>query len=145
MACNTLSTNSHHWPFIEQAKKNGAKLVVIDPVKTRTARLADWHIPIRPGTDCALALAMIHIIIKEGLVDRDYIGAHTVGFAELAERAEQYTPEFASEETGIPVEDIYQLTREYASSPPAVIRIGVAVERHAGGGRTVRSIACLPP
>lgn len=144
MACNTLSTNSHHWPFIEQAKKNGAKLVVIDPVKTRTARLADWHIPIRPGTDCALALAMIHIIIKEGLVDRDYIGAHTVGFAELAERAEQYTPEFASEETGIPVEDIYQLTREYASSPPAVIRIGVAVERHAGGGQTVRSIACLP-
>ncbi|MQB19164.1 molybdopterin oxidoreductase family protein [Agrobacterium tumefaciens] len=143
-ACNTLSTNSHHWPFIEQAKKNGAKLVVIDPVRTRTARLADWHIPIRPGTDGALAMAMMHIIIKEGLIDRDYIDAHTVGFAELAERVEQYTPEFASAETGIPLEDIYQLTREYASTPPAVIRIGVAVERHAGGGQTVRSIACLP-
>ena len=86
-ACNTLGTNSHHWPFIEQAKKAGAKLVVIDPVRTRTARLADWHIPIRPGTDAALALAMIHVIIKENLVDRDYIDKHTVGYDELAERA----------------------------------------------------------
>ena len=143
-ACNTLSTNSHHWPFIEQAKKNGAKLVVIDPVRTRTARLADWHIPIRPGTDGALALAMAHILIKEGRLDRDYIAQHTVGFDELAERVAQYTPEFAAEETGIPVEDILQLTREYASTPPAVIRIGVAVERHAGGGQTVRAISCLP-
>lgn len=143
-ACNTLSTNSHHWPFIEQAKRNGAKLVVIDPVRTRTARLADWHIPIRPGTDGALALAMMHIIIKEGLTDRDYIDKHTIGFDELAERCEAYTPEFASAETGIPVEDILTLTREYARTPPAVVRIGVAVERHAGGGQTVRAIACLP-
>ena len=143
-ACNTLSTNSHHWPFIEQARKNGAKLVVIDPVRTRTARLADWHIPIRPGTDAALGLAMIHILIKEGLVDRDYIDQHTVGFDELAERVDAYTPEFASAETGVPVDDILKLAREYASTPPAVIRIGVAVERHAGGGQTVRSISCLP-
>ena len=143
-ACNTLSTNSHHWPFIEQAKKNGAKLVVIDPVRTRTARLADCHIPIRPGTDAALALAMMHIIIAEGLVDRAYVDAHTIGYDELAERVKDYTPEFAAAETGIPVEDIYKLTREYASTPPAVIRIGVAVERHAGGGQTVRAIACLP-
>jgi anaerobic selenocysteine-containing dehydrogenase len=143
-ACNTLGTNSHHWPFIEQAKKAGAKLVVIDPVRTRTARLADWHIPIRPGTDAALALAMIHVIIKENLVDRDYIDKHTVGYDELAERASTYTPEFAAQETGIPVEDIIKLAREYATTPPAVVRIGVAVERHAGGGQTVRAIACLP-
>ncbi|GJE27622.1 molybdopterin-containing oxidoreductase family protein [Methylobacterium organophilum] len=143
-ACNTLSTNSHHWPFIEQAKRNGAKLVVIDPVRTRTAKLADWHIPIRPGTDGALALAMMHIIIKEGLIDRDYIDRHTIGFDELAERVEQYAPDFASAETGIPVEDILKLAREYATTPPAVVRIGVAVERHAGGGQTVRAIACLP-
>ncbi|QUP54737.1 molybdopterin-dependent oxidoreductase [Ralstonia syzygii] len=143
-ACNTLSTNSHHWPFIEQAKKNGAKLVVIDPVRTRTARLADWHIPIRPGTDGALALAMMHIIIKEGLIDRDYIDQHTLGFDELAERVQEYTPEFAAAETGIPVEDILKLAREYATTAPAVVRIGVAVERHAGGGQTVRAIACLP-
>jgi anaerobic selenocysteine-containing dehydrogenase len=143
-ACNTLGTNSHHWPFIEQAKKAGAKLVVIDPVRTRTARLADWHIPIRPGTDAALALAMIHVIIKENLVDRDYIDNHTVGYDELAERASTYTPEFAAQETGIPAEDIVKLAREYATTPPAVVRIGVAVERHAGGGQTVRAIACLP-
>lgn len=143
-ACNTLSTNSHHWPFIEQAKKNGAKLVVIDPVRTRTARLADWHIPIRPGTDCALALAMIHIVIKENLIDREYIDKHTLGFDELAQRAAEYTPEFAAAETGVPVEDILKLAREYATTPPAVVRIGVAVERHAGGGQTVRAIACLP-
>jgi anaerobic selenocysteine-containing dehydrogenase len=143
-ACNTLGTNSHHWPFIEQAKKAGAKLVVIDPVRTRTARLADWHIPIRPGTDAALALAMIHVIIKENLVDRDYIDKYTVGYDELAERASTYTPEFAAQETGIPVEDIVKLAREYATTPPAVVRIGVAVERHAGGGQTVRAIACLP-
>ena len=143
-ACNTLGTNSHHWPFIEQARKAGAKLVVIDPVRTRTARLADWHIPIRPGTDAALALAMIHVIIKENLVDRDYIDKHTVGYDELAERASAYTPEFAAGETGIPVEDIVKLAREYATTPPAVVRIGVAVERHAGGGQTVRAIACLP-
>jgi len=143
-ACNTLGTNSHHWPFIEQAKKAGAKLVVIDPVRTRTARLADWHIPIRPGTDAALALAMIHVIIKENLVDRDYIDKHTIGYDELAERASTYTPEFAAQETGIPVEDIVKLAREYATTPPAVVRIGVAVERHAGGGQTVRAIACLP-
>jgi anaerobic selenocysteine-containing dehydrogenase len=143
-ACNTLGTNSHHWPFIEQARKAGAKLVVIDPVRTRTARLADWHIPIRPGTDAALALAMMHLIIKENLVDRDYIDKYTVGYDELAERVSTYTPEFASQETGIPVEDIVKLAREYATTPPSVVRIGVAVERHAGGGQTVRAIACLP-
>ena len=143
-ACNTLSTNSHHWPFIEQAKRNGAKLIVIDPVRTRTARLADWHIPIRPGTDAALALAMIHVIIKEGLIDRDYVDRHTIGFDALAERVEAYTPEFAAAETGIPVEDIVKLARDYATTAPSVIRIGVAVERHAGGGQTVRAIACLP-
>jgi anaerobic selenocysteine-containing dehydrogenase len=143
-ACNTLGTNSHHWPFIEQAKKAGAKLVVIDPVRTRTARLADWHIPIRPGTDAALALAMMHVIIKENLVDREYIDKYTVGYDELAERVSTYTPEFAAQETGIPVADIVKLAREYATTPPAVLRIGVAVERHAGGGQTVRAIACLP-
>ena len=113
-------------------------------MRTRTAKLADWHIAIRPGTDCALALAMMHILIKEGLIDRDYVAKYTVGYDELAERVEQYTPEFASKETGVSVADLYQLTREYAMSAPAVIRIGVAVERHAGGGQTVRSIACLP-
>ena len=79
-ACNTISTNLHHWPFIAEAKNNGAKLVVIDPVKTRTAREADWHIPIRPGTDAALAMGMMNVIISEDLVDHDYVKNYTEAF-----------------------------------------------------------------
>ncbi len=143
-ASNTISTNLHLWPVIAEAQKRGAKVVCIDPTRHQTARRADWHIPIRPGTDGALALAMMHVIISEGLHDEAYVRDHTVGFDELAERVAQYTPEWASDETGIPVEDIRTLAREYATTDPSMIRIGVAIERHAGGGQTVRSIACLP-
>jgi anaerobic selenocysteine-containing dehydrogenase len=143
-ACNMVSTNLHLWPFVLEAQRRGAKVVVIDPVRHRTARLADWHLPIRPGTDGALALAMMHVIIGEGLTDEAYVRDHTVGFDELAERVAQYPPEWAAEQTGIPAEDIRTLAREYATSSPAMIRIGVAIERQAGGGQTVRSIACLP-
>lgn len=143
-ACNTISTNLHHWPFIAEARQNGAKLVVIDPVRTRTAREADWHIPIRPGTDAALALGMMHVIINEDLVDHDYVAQYTVGFDELKQRAGSYTPELVSSITGIPADNIRTLAREYATTQPSVIRIGVAIERHAGGGQTVRATACLP-
>ena len=82
----------HHWPFIAEAKSNGAKLVVIDLVKTRTAREADWHIPIRPGTDAALAMAMMNVIIGEDLVDHDYVKNYTTGFDELRDRVQTYSP-----------------------------------------------------
>ncbi len=143
-ACNTISTNLHHWPFIAEAKRNGAKLVVIDPIKTRTAREADWHIPIRPGTDAALALGLMHVIIAEDLVDRDYVAQYTTGFDVLKARAADYPPEKVAAITGIKAEDIRQLARDYATTQPSVIRIGVAIERHAGGGQTVRAAACLP-
>lgn len=143
-ACNMVSTNLHLWPFVTEAQRRGAKVVVIDPVKHRTAQRADWYIPIRPGTDGALALALMHVIITEGLVDDAYVRDHTVGYPELAERVQQYTPEWAAMETGIPAADIRTLAREYATTQPSMIRIGVAIERHAGGGQTVRSIACLP-
>ncbi len=143
-ACNTISTNLHHWPFLAEAQKRGAKIVVVDPVKTRTARQADWHIPIKPGTDGALALAMINVIITEGLVDKDYVEKYTVGYEELVGRARDYTPEKVAAITGIPAEDIRKLAREYATTRPSVIRIGVAVERHSGGGQTVRALTCLP-
>ena len=113
-------------------------------MRHRTAARADWYIPIRPGTDGALALAMMNVIIGEGLTDEAYVRDHTVGYEELSERVTQYTPEWASEQTGIPAEDIRTLAREYATSQPSMIRIGVAIERQAGGGQTVRSIACLP-
>ena len=143
-ACNIISTNLHLWPFVAEAQRRGAKVVVIDPVRHRTAVHADWYIPIRPGTDGALALAMMYVIIGEGLTDEAYVRDYAVGYDELAERVKQYTPEWASEQTGIPADDIRTLAREYATSQPSMIRIGVAIERHAGGGQTVRSIACLP-
>ena len=143
-ACNTISTNLHHWPFIAEAQKRGAKIVVIDPVKTRTARQADWHIPIKPGTDGALALAMINVITGEGLADKEYVEKYTVGYDELAERAQAYAPEWVASITGIAAEDIRRLAREYAATRPSVIRIGVAIERHSGGGQAVRALTCLP-
>ncbi|MGE5145571.1 MAG: molybdopterin-dependent oxidoreductase, partial [Candidatus Eiseniibacteriota bacterium] len=143
-ACNTISTNLHHWPFIAEAKKRGAKLVVIDPVKTRTAREADWHLAIKPGTDAALALGMMNVIVAEDLVDHDYVEKYTTGFAALKARVADFPPEKVAKITGLAAEDIRKLAREYATSQPSVIRIGVAIERHAGGGQTVRAAACLP-
>jgi len=143
-AVNTLSTNSHQWPFIEEARQNGAKVVVIDPFRSRTAAQADWHIPIRPGTDAALALGMINIIISEGLVDQDYVDRYTLGYEELAVRAADYPVDKVSSITGIPVDDILTLAREYATRQPAVIRLGVAIERHRNGGQATRAINCLP-
>lgn len=143
-ACNMLSTNAHMWPFVEKAQRNGAKLIVIDPVRTRGAQQADQHIRIRPGTDAALALAMMHVIVNEGLTDADYVEKYTTGFDELKTHVQQYTPEFAAEVTGVDAEVIRVLAREYATVQPSAIRIGVGIERSAGGGQLVRAVASLP-
>ncbi|GAA4559446.1 molybdopterin-dependent oxidoreductase [Pseudonocardia xishanensis] len=141
---NMLTSNLHLWPFVAKARKRGAKLVVIDPYASRTARRADWHIRIRPGTDGALALGMINVIIAEGLVDTEYVDNHTVGFSELAARAADFPPERVEELTGIPADDIRTLAREYATTQPAVIRVGTAVENHPQGGQAFRAIFSLP-
>jgi anaerobic selenocysteine-containing dehydrogenase len=141
---NMMSTNLHAWPFILEAQKKGAKVVVIDPVRTRTAKQADWHIAIKPGTDGALALAMMNVIIAEDLVDHDYVAKYTLGFDELKERAATFSPERVAEITGIPAADIRKLAREYATTQPAAIRQGVAIERSRGGGQAIRAITCLP-
>ncbi len=142
---NMTSTNLHGWPFLLEArKKNGAKIVVIDPVRNRTARQADWHIRVRPGTDGALAMGMIGEIVAQGLVDTDYVERYTVGFDELAARAAEYSPERVEEITGVPADDVRTLAREYATSQPAAIRQGVALERSRGGGQAIRAITCLP-
>ncbi len=143
-ACNSVSTNLHHWHVVNQAQKKGAKVVVIDSFVSRTAKEADWHIAPKPGTDGALAMAMIHTIIEEGLVDQDYVDNYTVGYAELAERAKTRTPEWAEEITGVPAEDIRTLAREFATTEPAAIRLGVALERNYGGGQAIRAVTCLP-
>ncbi|WP_438970707.1 molybdopterin-containing oxidoreductase family protein [Methylophaga sp.] len=143
-ACNSVSTNLHHWHTVKEAQKKGAKVVVIDPYKSRTAKEADWHIAPKPGTDGALAMAMMHTIIEEGLQDQDYIDNYTEGFDALAERAKTRTPEWAAAITGIDAEDIRKLAREFATTQPAAIRIGVALERNYGGGQAVRAVSCLP-
>lgn len=141
---NIHGNNVHLWPRIEQARRNGARLIVIDPYRTRTAALADWHIAIRPGTDVALALGMMHVILREGLEDRAYIDEMTHGFAALAERAREYTPERVAAWTGMTAAEVEQLAREYATARPAAIRMNYGVQRSENGGAAARAIAMLP-
>ncbi len=141
---NTLTSNMHLWPFVQQARKQGARVIVIDPARTRTAKAADEWLPIRPGTDGALALAMMHVIVNEDLFDADYVELGTVGFPQLVERVQQFGPAWAAEITGIPAERIVRLAREYATTQPSAIRLNYGLQRHAGGGMAVRNIALLP-
>jgi molybdopterin guanine dinucleotide-containing S/N-oxide reductase-like protein len=141
---NIHATNVHLWPFIEEARRKGAKLVVIDPYKTRTARVADWHLSINPGTDVALALAMMHVIIGEKLYDTDYVSKYTLGFEQLQQRVQEYPPARVAGLTGISAEDIRKLAREYATVRPAVIRVNYGVQRSQNGGSAMRAIAMLP-
>ncbi len=141
---NIHGNNVHLWPMVEQARRNGARLIVIDPYKTRTAALADWHIAIRPGTDVALALGMMHVILREGLEDRAYIAEMTHGFDDLAERVREYTPERVAAWTGMSAGEVEQLAREYATTRPAALRLNYGVQRSENGGTAVRAIGMLP-
>ena len=141
---NVHGNNVHLWPMIEQARRNGARLIVIDPYRTRTAALADWHIAIRPGTDAALALGMMHVILDEGLEDRGYIAEMTCGIDQLAERAREYTPERVAAWTGMTAAEVEQLAREYATTQPAALRMNYGVQRSENGGTAARAIAMLP-
>ncbi len=141
---NIHGANIHLWPFIEEARRKGAKLVVIDPYKTRTALCADWYLPINPGTDVALALSMMHVIINENLYDAGYVSRHTLGFDQLRQRVQEYAPARVAQWTGIPAGDIEKLAREYATVHPAVIRVNYGVQRSQNGGMAVRAIAMLP-
>src|SRR6202050_2070654 len=143
-ASNIHGNNVHLWPFIAEARRKGAKLVVIDPYRTRTAACADWYLPINPGTDGALALAMMHVIIGEGLHDADYVAKYTLGFEELREKVKAYSPERVAQWTGIAAEDIRKLALEYATVRPSVIRLNYGVQRSEGGGMATRAIVMLP-
>ena len=141
---NILGTNVHLWPFIVEARRNGARFYVIDPRQNRTGQLADWHIPIFPGSDTALALGMLHVIIGEDLYDADYVARYTLGFEDLRERVKQYAPERVAALTGVPASDVVRLAREYATERPAVIRLNYGLQRSERGGMAVRTIAMLP-
>jgi molybdopterin guanine dinucleotide-containing S/N-oxide reductase-like protein len=141
---NIHGNNVHLWPFIQEARRAGAKLVVIDPYRTRTAKCADWYLPINPGTDVALALGLMHVIINESLHDAEYVAGHTVGFDELRARVQEYPPERVAQWTGISAHDIRKLAREYATTRPAVIRVNYGVQRSENGGTAMRAISMLP-
>jgi anaerobic selenocysteine-containing dehydrogenase len=141
---NILATNVHLWPFIVEARRNGARFYTIDPVKQKVGELADKHFFIHPGTDAALALGMMHVIIGERLYDTDYVSNYTDGFDALARKAAEFKPAHASQLTGLSVEEIVTLAREYATTRPAVIRVNYGVQRSDRGGMATRLIAYLP-
>jgi len=143
-ASNIHGNNVHLWPFIAEARRNGAKLVVIDPYRTRTAECADWYLPINPGTDAALALGMMNVIIGESLHDADYVAKYTLGFDQLREKVKEYAPERVAQWTGISADDVRKLAREYATVRPSVIRLNYGVQRSEGGGMATRAIVMLP-
>ncbi len=141
---NIHGTNVHLWPFIVEARRKGARLYVIDPVRTRTAKAADKHFTIYPGSDLALALGLMHVILAEGLFDADYVGRYTTGLEALRERVREYAPERVEALTGLTRDEIVTLAREYATVRPAVIRLNYGVQRSERGGTAVRAIASLP-
>ena len=142
---NTLTANPHLWPFVRRAKANGARTICIDPLRTRTADACDEHIAIRPGTDAALALGMMHFIFRDGLEDRDYLAAMTTGWEKLRQRVlNEYSPERVAGICRLPTEVVERLGREYGQTRPAFIRVNYGLQRHAGGGSAVRAISLLP-
>ncbi len=143
-ATNTKLTNRHLWPVIEKARANGAKVVVIDPIRTLTAEDCDQFVQPLPGTDIAMMLAMMHVIIRDDLIDHAWVGDHTQGFDELATAVSDWTPARAAEACGVDAGVIETLAREYATTRPAAIRTLIGAEHHENGAMFYRTIACLP-
>ncbi|HEX6744123.1 MAG TPA: molybdopterin-dependent oxidoreductase, partial [Solirubrobacteraceae bacterium] len=141
---NTIVTNLHQWPIVQQARKAGARVVVIDPLLTRTAAAADWHVRPLPGTDAALALGLMHVIVAEDLHDAEYVAAHTEGFERLAGELAAWAPARTEEVTGVAADEVVALARAYATTRPAAIRRLIGIEHHREGARMVRTISCLP-
>ncbi len=141
---NTLTANPHLWPFILDARKNGARVICIDPIRTRTAEQCDEWIALKPGTDAAFALGIMHELFAHDWLDHDYIAQHTIGVDALRARAAEWTLERTAEITGIAADRIAALAAAYGRANAAYVRINYGLQRHAGGGMAVRTIACLP-
>ncbi|MDP3170283.1 MAG: molybdopterin oxidoreductase family protein [Polaromonas sp.] len=141
---NSIASNLHFWRHVQEAKRQGARIVCIDPRKTETADKCHEHIALRPGTDAALALALMHELIVHDWLDHDYIAQHTVGWEQLKARALLWPPVRAAEVCGVPVEQIVALARDYGTTKPAAIRLNYGMQRVRGGGNASRAIACLP-
>lgn len=141
---NPVVSNLHVWSRCQEAKRRGAKLIAIDPWRSQTAEKCHQHVRLLPGTDGALALGMMHVIIGEGRSDAEYVARYTLGFDALCERVKDYPPEKVAQICGITAAEVVALAREYAAAKPAAIRVNYGLQRHAGGGMAVRNIACLP-
>jgi anaerobic selenocysteine-containing dehydrogenase len=145
---NPIASNLHFWMRAQEAKRRGAKLIAIDPYRSLTAEKCHQHIALMPGTDAALALGMMHVLIAENLIDEDYVARHTLGFAQLKERVKEWTPQRTAQTCGISEDEVLQLARDYGTAAkrgePVAIRVNYGVQRVHGGGMAVRNIACLP-
>jgi len=145
---NPIASNLHFWTRAQEAKRNGAKLIAIDPYRSLTAEKCHQHIAVLPGTDAALALGLMHILVRDDLLDHEYIADYTVGFEELRQRVAEWTPERVAATCGITVEEVEGLAREYGETAkrgePVAIRMNYGLQRVHGGGMAVRNIACLP-
>lgn len=141
---NLVSSNVHLVPFLNEARKRGAKFVTVDPHLSKTAEQADLFIQPYPGTDAALALGIMRVLITEDFYDRDFVASDTVGFEALKERALGYTPELVEEITGVPEEKFLEFAHLYATSRPACIRLNYGMNRHTNGGMMIRAVTCLP-
>jgi anaerobic selenocysteine-containing dehydrogenase len=145
---NSIGSNLHFWRLAQEAKRRGAKLVCIDPRRSETAEKCHMHLALRPGTDAALALALMHELIVHDWLDHDYIERHTLGWPALRERALQWPPERAAEVCGLEVQQIRDLAHDYGQcfvhGEPAAIRLNYGMQRVHGGGNAARAVACLP-
>src|SRR5438105_4001811 len=141
---NPITSNLHLWTRVQEAKRRGARIIAIDPYRSATAEKCHEHIALLPGTDAALAFGVMHILIAENLLDRDYIDRYTVGFDALAARAAEWTPARVADTCGIAVEHVPRLARDYGTIKPAAIRLNYGMQRAHGGGNAVRAVACLP-
>jgi anaerobic selenocysteine-containing dehydrogenase len=141
---NSITANLHLWTRVQEAKRRGARVIAIDPFRTATAEKCHVHIAPLPGTDAALALAMMHVLTTENLIDADYVARYTLGFDALAERVREYSPARVAAICGVAEEEIIDLARAYGTTRPAAIRANYGLNRHAGGGMALRTIACLP-
>ena len=141
---NAIASNLHLWSRAQEAKRRGAKLIAIDPYRSLTAEKCHQHIALMPGTDSAFALGVIHVLVREGWLDRDYIDRHTLGFDALAERARAFDPERVGALCGIEAAVVTGFARDYWELRPAAIRLNYGMQRTHGGGNAVRAVACLP-
>lgn len=141
---NPYSTNIHQIPLIQEAKKNGATYIVVNPCKIKSVAMADLFLQPKPGSDAALALGVMNIIINNSLYDKDFVEKHTEGFAALTKRVQEYPPEKAAEITGIKKEMIQEFAKLYARQIPSFIYAGSGMQHHTNGGMMIRTISCLP-